>query len=471
MFVALAVVCDEFFVPALEVIIEKLAISENVAGATFMAAGGSAPELFTSVIGVFVSFDDVGIGTIVGSAVFNILFVIGMCALFSRSILHLTWYPLVRDCSFYSLSLIILILCFLNSQVQWYEALSLLLVYAAYVGYMKFDERVETWAKRKFGRKMDSRVQSTDQLVNARKGSTMTTAGSPGRRATTGNIGIHGQNSKFRQGLLQLMIHSIDPMHEGKLDDKATQMRAIASLRAILEATKAKETENDKDKGESSKTENGDLTVKTVEPMGSTLSSGFQSANTSHNSGSSQHIQRRQLQSNPTPIGTVNDPSSSGAGIPPVPSPLPNSNSAEDPTILTAEQVKRVEVRERKRAYGPVGEDDDNDDDKDNRSRKIDRGDALNSKSEPQVRFCAIFVLHPSHIRSMGGGRAKTSGKGRGRRGALDKGKDTGARDKGKDTGEENRKGGLWTVIGPNGEVEGAFMTYRGRQTICSISL
>jgi Ca2+/Na+ antiporter len=37
-----------------------------VAGATFMAAGGSAPELFTSVIGVFISRDDVGIGTIVG---------------------------------------------------------------------------------------------------------------------------------------------------------------------------------------------------------------------------------------------------------------------------------------------------------------------------------------------------------------------------------------------------------------------
>ncbi|KAI4467420.1 sodium/potassium/calcium exchanger [Holotrichia oblita] len=77
MFVALAIVCDEFFVPALDVIIEKLDIQDDVAGATFMAAGGSAPELFTSVIGVFVSFDDVGIGTIVGSAVFNILFVIG----------------------------------------------------------------------------------------------------------------------------------------------------------------------------------------------------------------------------------------------------------------------------------------------------------------------------------------------------------------------------------------------------------
>jgi len=69
MFVALAIVCDEFFVPSLDVIIEKLGISEDVAGATFMAAGGSAPELFTSVIGVFVAFSDVGIGTIVGSAI------------------------------------------------------------------------------------------------------------------------------------------------------------------------------------------------------------------------------------------------------------------------------------------------------------------------------------------------------------------------------------------------------------------
>lgn len=91
MFVALAIVCDEFFVPSLDVIIEKLDITDDVAGATFMAAGGSAPELFTSVIGVFVSFDDVGIGTIVGSAVFNILFVIGMCALFSKTLLTLTW--------------------------------------------------------------------------------------------------------------------------------------------------------------------------------------------------------------------------------------------------------------------------------------------------------------------------------------------------------------------------------------------
>ena len=41
----------------------QLEISPDVAGATFMAAGGSAPELFTSVIGVFIAKNDVGIGT------------------------------------------------------------------------------------------------------------------------------------------------------------------------------------------------------------------------------------------------------------------------------------------------------------------------------------------------------------------------------------------------------------------------
>lgn len=39
-FMGLAVVCDEFFVPALEVMIEKFDISEDVAGATLMAVSG-----------------------------------------------------------------------------------------------------------------------------------------------------------------------------------------------------------------------------------------------------------------------------------------------------------------------------------------------------------------------------------------------------------------------------------------------
>lgn len=165
MFVALAIVCDEFFVPSLDVIIEKLDIADDVAGATFMAAGGSAPELFTSVIGVFVSFDDVGIGTIVGSAVFNILFVIGMCAIFSRTVLSLTWWPLFRDCTFYSASLLTLIYFFRDSYIYWYEALVLFGFYLAYVSFMKWNQPVEKLVKRILYRNKVTRVRSTDQLM------------------------------------------------------------------------------------------------------------------------------------------------------------------------------------------------------------------------------------------------------------------------------------------------------------------
>ncbi|KAL0279110.1 UNVERIFIED_CONTAM: hypothetical protein PYX00_000730 [Menopon gallinae] len=165
MFVALAIVCDEFFVPSLDVIIEKLDIADDVAGATFMAAGGSAPELFTSVIGVFVSFDDVGIGTIVGSAVFNILFVIGMCALFSKTVLTLTWWPLFRDCTFYSTSLITLIVFFRDNFIEWYEALIMLSFYLLYVSFMKWNQPVERFVKKHLYKNKVTRVRSTDQLM------------------------------------------------------------------------------------------------------------------------------------------------------------------------------------------------------------------------------------------------------------------------------------------------------------------
>jgi len=110
MFGALAIVCDDYFVPALERLSEALQLSEDVAGATFMAAGSSAPELFTSVIGVFVAKSDIGIGTIVGSAVFNILVIIGCCGLFVKGDIPLSWWPLFRDSMFYLFTIITLLI-------------------------------------------------------------------------------------------------------------------------------------------------------------------------------------------------------------------------------------------------------------------------------------------------------------------------------------------------------------------------
>ena len=147
MFLGLAIICDDFFVPSLHQISKILQISDDVAGATFMAAGGSAPELFVSIIGVFISMSNVGFGTIVGSAVFNVLFVIGMCAMFSKAILSLTWWPLLRDCIFYIIALIVLIAFFANEEIEYWEALILLLIYVSYVIFMAFNERAEAAVK------------------------------------------------------------------------------------------------------------------------------------------------------------------------------------------------------------------------------------------------------------------------------------------------------------------------------------
>jgi sodium/potassium/calcium exchanger 2 len=93
------------------VLIKRWNIGPDIAGATFMAAGGSAPELFTSFIGTF-NQSAVGFGTIVGSAVFNVLFVIGTCAVASKEVLELAWWPLARDCTYYCTSLLTLALLF-----------------------------------------------------------------------------------------------------------------------------------------------------------------------------------------------------------------------------------------------------------------------------------------------------------------------------------------------------------------------
>ena len=149
MFLGLAIVCDSFFESALSAICEAQNLKDDVAGATWMAAGGSAPELATSIIGVFISRSDVGFGTIVGSAVFNVLFVIACCAFVAPN-LKLTWWPLARDASYYCFSLAMIVFFVSDDlQIAVWEAIVLLLMYGGYVTVMYFNERLEEWVKDK----------------------------------------------------------------------------------------------------------------------------------------------------------------------------------------------------------------------------------------------------------------------------------------------------------------------------------
>ncbi|XP_051876135.1 sodium/potassium/calcium exchanger 2-like isoform X1 [Pristis pectinata] len=285
MFIALAIVCDEFFVPSLTVIIDKLKISDDVAGATFMAAGGSAPELFTSLIGVFISRSNVGIGTIVGSAVFNILFVIGMCAIFSKEILHLTWWPLFRDVSFYILDLILLIVFFLDNAISWWESVILLAGYGSYVIFMKFNIQIEKWMKKKLNRNKVVEATATDgdekagnhRDANAdQKNPNMLT---PKPRLQRGGSSASLHNTLMRNSIFQLMINTLDPLaeelgaygklkyydsmtEEGKFRHRASILHKMAKNKCnVDDGEKPNSTPNHTDKVELPNTANVEVEV------------------------------------------------------------------------------------------------------------------------------------------------------------------------------------------------------------------
>ncbi|NXW66053.1 NCKX1 protein, partial [Eurystomus gularis] len=257
-FVALAIVCDEYFVPALGVITEKLQISEDVAGATFMAAGGSAPELFTSLIGVFISHSNVGIGTIVGSAVFNILFVIGTCALFSREILHLTWWPLFRDISFYIVDLLMLILFFLDSVIDWWESLLLLTAYATYVFTMKQNVYLEQWVKQELNKKLSAVQATSAEYIRKKSSGAVADAGmkksADGKKLQPASVLQRGSssaslhNSQIRSTIFQLMIHTLDPLTEAKFKDRVDMLSNMAKAKAETLAGQGPKPEAEEEK-------------------------------------------------------------------------------------------------------------------------------------------------------------------------------------------------------------------------------
>lgn len=166
LFLALAIICDDYFVPCLEKISDALDLSEDVAGATFMAAGSSAPELFVSMAdNVFTNPpQNLGTGAVVGGGIFNAMVIIGLSAIFAGRSLDLNWRPFARDFIFYIFSVGLLVLFVSDSKVTFYEGLILFLFYGFYVLFMFFNARFFLWLDTKLGK-----VQIVDDKVIVEK--------------------------------------------------------------------------------------------------------------------------------------------------------------------------------------------------------------------------------------------------------------------------------------------------------------
>jgi K+-dependent Na+/Ca+ exchanger-like protein len=142
-FVGIAIICDEFFEPSLQKISDALGLSPDVAGATFLAAGSSAPELFTSTADAFGPAASVGIGTIIGSAMFNILIIVALSAAIAaqnNAALDIDWRPVTRDATFYTMSIILLGVFFWDAKIYWWEGAIMTAVYGLYIYFMTINE-------------------------------------------------------------------------------------------------------------------------------------------------------------------------------------------------------------------------------------------------------------------------------------------------------------------------------------------
>lgn len=130
----LAIITDEYFIESLDQISKLWKLPPNVAGASLMAMGSSAPELAIAILALFQdggAHSDLGIGTIVGSAVFNILMITGISAVVRPAPLSLL--VISRDVLMYLVSIVLLFATFSDGSITMTESLAFIGLYAIYI--------------------------------------------------------------------------------------------------------------------------------------------------------------------------------------------------------------------------------------------------------------------------------------------------------------------------------------------------
>ena len=128
------VVGGEMIVKSAVAIARYCGVAEAVIGLTIVALGTSLPELATSVVAAFKHNNDIAIGNVVGSNIFNVFFILGTSAI----IKHLPVYHGIEiDAALVAVSALAvwLLLCNKNRSINRWGGVLLLVLYAGYLTY------------------------------------------------------------------------------------------------------------------------------------------------------------------------------------------------------------------------------------------------------------------------------------------------------------------------------------------------
>jgi len=118
------------FVSGLGSLAKRFNVPESVVGASVAAMVSSAPEMGASVFSVVEGHPDIGIGTIVGSAIFNISLLIAFSLWVRKCVLDEK--VLKRDGAYYLFVVIVTIVTIMDGVLTRWEALTWFLLYVIY---------------------------------------------------------------------------------------------------------------------------------------------------------------------------------------------------------------------------------------------------------------------------------------------------------------------------------------------------
>lgn len=125
---------SDITIDAATALAKAFGMSERFIGLTIVALGTSLPELFTSVMAAIKGKADIAIGNIVGSNIFNIIFVVGISALIIPVAFASSF---VIDCIVAMIAGIVLWICtFKSKKLTRGGGILMLLCYAAYFIYL-----------------------------------------------------------------------------------------------------------------------------------------------------------------------------------------------------------------------------------------------------------------------------------------------------------------------------------------------
>lgn len=127
---ALIILGSNVTVDAATAIAKAFGVSERFIGLTIVALGTSLPELFTSVSAARKHNADIAIGNIVGSNIFNILFVVGLSSViipvpFASNFIFDTIVAIVA-------AALLLVCCLKTKSLKRWAGILMLICYAAY---------------------------------------------------------------------------------------------------------------------------------------------------------------------------------------------------------------------------------------------------------------------------------------------------------------------------------------------------